>query len=158
MIKLGWISKGKNGYFLRTWRIFGIEKFTLSASNPKELIAIAAFYKYEQSVNKRIYKENLNCGKSVLRIKKGLGKCDFKYSVGVKFFADKLGYQSLSSGSRVEKYMEEMGLVKIKRNNLLIGPANTYLPIINKLGFREHFFVKDGLLYQRLKNHIMRLK
>lgn len=158
MLQEGWISCGKNGYFLRSWKIFKIKTFTIKAATPKELLALAACYKWEQSVNKRIYKENIDRSRSVLRLKKRLGKCDPKYSVGVKFFADKLGYKSLTSGSKIEKSMEELGLVKIKRESMLIGPANTILPIINRIGIRSHFFVKNGKVYQRLKNKITRTK
>jgi len=136
MIKLGWIRKSRNGYFLVSYRIVaGLESIEILGDSENELRARAAALAFDRSIICQIYKEagnNIVKRKQHLARKKG-GRIDVsKYSVGVRWFSNLFGYASPTSGSKIE----------------------TMWFVIKKLGIVEHCFIKNDYVYKRQINRL----
>ena len=152
------MRKGKRGYFLVSYRIVAeLESIEIFGDSENELIARASALSWDKSIIQQIYKaagNNIVKRKQHLARKKG-GRIDFsKYSVSVRWFADLMGYKSASSGSKIEKLMEEFGLLKIKRVNQRLFPLNDSLFWLKRDGLEDRIFIKDGFVFERLLNRL----
>lgn len=121
MIEMGWMRRIKNGYRLVSYKKFtGMRAIRIYGKSVKELVARAARCAWDYSVTKQIckvFKNDPDSKKKRLILKKSNGIDVSEYSVSVRWFMNLMGYASATSGSRVEKLMEEFELVSIKRQS-----------------------------------------
>ena len=160
LLKLGWISKGDNGYFLRSYhKLFGLNKVKIFGDTEQEILARAAAIMWDRNIHKQIYKiagKNIDKRK-VLLANKRHGRVGLsEYSVGVRWFANQFGLSSPTFGSKIEKLMEGFGLVEIQRGNnekLFHFKDTTAWFVLSKLGIdHSHCFIKEDYVYRRHKN------
>lgn len=157
MIKLGWMSKSKNGYRLTSYHKFtGLLRLTITGESVDELIANAASFAWEDSVIKQICKIT-DCKKgpkrNLLKLKRqGIGF--WNYSVSVRWFSDLMGYKSATSGSRIEKLMEQFELITIKKRSKYLFDVNDKAKwtALSRSNLGNRFFIKGDKVYERLQN------
>jgi len=160
MIKLGWMSKTRNGYRLTSYHKFtGLLRISIEGESVDELLAIAALHAWDDSVTRQICKIT-NCRKgpkrNLLKLKRhGIGFGD--YSASVRWFANLMGYKSATSGSRIEKLMEQFELVKIQKKKRYLFDVNNKdaWTALRYSGLSNRFFIQDNKVYERLQNVII---
>jgi len=144
MIKLGWAWKTRNGYRLTSYKVLG--PIIIQGNTVNELLARCCACAWDQSIIKQLYKT----GKKRL-VKKRNGSAQ---SVSVRWFSNLMGYASASSGSKLEKLMEENKLVKIKRNSRTLFNVNDSdgWTILKHSGFNNRFFISGEWVKERTLN------
>lgn len=161
MIQFGWMRKSPRGYFLVSYHIIaGLKRIEILGESENELIARASALSWDKNIIQQIYKiagNNIVKRKQHLSLKKG-GRIDCsEYSVGVRWFANLMGYKSPSSGSKVEKLMVEFGLLKITKQEKILFHFKDHLGWfwLKKAGIINHCFIKNDYVYQRLLNRLV---
>lgn len=164
LVKANYAAKCNDGYILLSVKKVANEKFGvpigfrfryIQGESKKEVLARVYYNIFQQNVKKQCHEHHKDKGMAATKRTVTAALRSGMFSVGVRWFAELANLNSPISGTFIEKDMEALGLVKIKRQTTEVCDASLKHQYVWCNPEDEHkLFEKDGKVFRRELNEI----